>query len=234
MERALAKQDDKKAAALAWDQGCAGDVIRNDFIVPSMVSIFASERPARILDVGAGTGYIARAIDAQLTYRPIWTLLDIDDRRIEVALSLTPANMQANGVVSKISDFAAPEDYQAVMLTFTLLEAEDSAAMINDAVRLLDNRGVLVIAIPDVWRDALELADEEPTAPFRLLSETLDLSKTDKFTGAPYPFYAMRTETLISSVLGHPCVLERLSRGGPQDEAYLLVFRKLTTTSAGY
>ena len=60
----------------------------------------------------------------------------------------------------------------------------------------------------------------------RLLKDTVSLHKIDKFTGAPYPFYAMRTESLISIVLELGCTLETLQRGGPHDEVYVLGFRK--------
>lgn len=141
--------------------------------------------------------------------------------------------MQMQNLLGSLAAHALEDGaYQAILLTFTLLEVEDSKAMIASAVKLLTAGGILVIAVPDVWKDVLATYDEEPSYPHRLITETVDLQKTDKFTGAPYPFYAMRTETLITAVLESLCVLEKLEQGGPQNGIYLLTFRKLITEKA--
>lgn len=221
--------------AIAWDNGCVADPIRNEFLVPTLADIFGTERPTRILDIGTGTGYIPRAVDMLLDYRPNWTLVDINGERIRFAKRRKPPAMRVRCLTGYFADTEAVKElYDAVMLTFTLLEIEDASTMLATAIGTLSAAGLLVIAVPDVWRDVLEATDEVSALSRRLLSETINLPKIDKFTGNPYPFYAMRTESLISTVLSLFCTLERLEKGGDRDEVYLLVFRKRVPLEPGF
>lgn len=227
MRRTDIKSEQERSEAIAWDDGCLTDPVRNEFLIPKLRQFFEKERPPKILDLGAGTGYISRVVDSQLGYRPDWTLVDINSERLWLAEERKPPAMRMRHLICSIADIK-PNDqpYHAVLLTFTLLEANDVDAMLASAIGSLAANGLLIIAVPDVWRDVVETMDERSTLPRRLLRETISIPKIDKFTGALYPFYAMRTETLISAVLIQFCVLENLERGGPQGEVYLLVFRK--------
>ncbi len=213
--------------ALAWDEGCQNDPVRNEFLIPKLAKILATERPATVLDVGAGTGYIPRIVDSHLDYHPQWTLVDTNAERMELAEKRKLPAMKMLGVVGSLDDIVArSETYNVVMLTFTLLETDNPLSMVASATGLLAENGLVIIGVPDVWRDVLAVTGAGQVLPYQLLTGTVDLPKIDKFTGAAYPFYAMRTESLISAVLSHFCVLEKFERGGPRGEAYLLVFRQ--------
>ena len=213
--------------AIAWDDGCASDPIRNEFVVPESAALIARYRPHRILDIGAGTGYIARAIDILLNYRPEWVLIDLDEERLKVAQERKPDSMRMQCVVGDAIEVRDLDDtFQAVIITFTLLEAESVGAILEAAVSFLADDGILILAVPDVWADVIADPQEAKERSRRMLNETVSLHKIDKFTGQPYPFHAMRTESLISLVLERACILETLHKGGPQGDVYVLGFRK--------
>lgn len=213
--------------ALAWDTGCRADPLRNDFLIPHLVEILSREKSAKILDVGTGTGYIPRQIHGLLNHNPEWTLVDTDSERLRVATALSPPELQMKGIVGEIGSLGLDRDaYDAVLLTFTLLEAEEPAAMLADVIRFVAMNGILIIAIPDGWRDLLEANDGNLRPCLQYLTETVALAKIDKFTGSPYPFRMMRIESLIATVLQHGCVLEALEQGGSDGEVYMLIFRK--------
>lgn len=60
-----------------WEQGCRTDEIRNSFVVPTLAGIVERTRPNSVIDIGCGTGYIARGV-AGLVSNPAldWRLLD--------------------------------------------------------------------------------------------------------------------------------------------------------------
>jgi predicted O-methyltransferase YrrM len=82
--------------ALDWELGSKGDPIRNNFVVPHLVNLFNRTKPDTILDVGAATGYIARQVDVQLSYRANWTLVDQNEARVALAHKLKPVDMRAS------------------------------------------------------------------------------------------------------------------------------------------
>ena len=220
--------------AVRWDDGCRSDSVRNQFLIPFLVTLFAEQRPSTILDIGTGTGHIPRSVDVALPFRAQWTLIDINEERLRLARLLKPLEMQLDANNADINALAATgEKYEAVMLTFTLLESSDYEGMIASAAALTANSGLLIIAIPDVWRDILDPAQEFATLGSEFIEGFVQLSKIDKFTGDPYPFNAMRTEKLISTVLKRSFVLEQLEQGGPGGEVHLLIFRKAEDTSTG-
>ncbi|GLV25641.1 class I SAM-dependent methyltransferase [Sphingobium sp. TomTYG45] len=220
--------------AVRWDEGCRSDAMRNEFLIPLLTQLFAEQRPSTILDIGTGTGHIPRSVDGALPFRAQWTLIDINEERLKLARLLKPSEMQLETYNADISAIAATgEKHHAVMLTFTLLESDDCEGMIANAAALTATGGLLIIAVPDVWRDILDPAQEFATLGNQFVSGFVQLSKIDKFTGDPYPFNAMRTEKLISSVLKQSFALEQLEQGGPNGEVYLLVFRKLEAANAG-
>lgn len=220
--------------AVRWDEGCRSDAIRNQFLIPFLVRLFAEQRPSTILDIGTGTGHIPRSVDIALPFRARWTLVDINEERLRLARLLKPLEMQMMAYNADITALAVTDEkHQAVMLTFTLLESDDCEGMIASAAALTATGGLLMIAVPDVWRDILDPAQEFEPLGGQFIKGYVQLSKIDKFTGDPYPFNAIRTETLISSVLKRSFALEQLEQGGPDGEVYLLIFRKLDAAGAG-
>ncbi len=220
--------------AVRWDDGCRSDAVRNQFLIPFLTKLFVERRPSTIMDIGTGTGYIPRSVDIALPFRAYWTLIDINEDRLRLARVLKPVEMQLNACNADINVLAATsEQHQAVMLTFTLLESDNCEGMIDSAAALTAPGGLLIIAVPDVWRDIVDPAQELASVAGQFIKGLVQLSKIDKFTGDPYPFNAVRTETLISSVLKRSFALEQLEQGGPNGEVYLLVFRKLDAANSG-
>lgn len=223
METEPSKDD---ADAAAWEAGCKADLIRNQTIIPFIVQQFAKHRPQRVLDVGTGTGYVPRAVDPELAYRPNWTLVDINPARIALAKALQPAGMLSEAVSKDaITSLRTMGSFDAALLTFTLLEVRAFDTLLNEISKVIVSGGLLIVALPDVWADALGV-DDNLGAARALLSGEVEISKTDKFTGTTYPFYARRVEQIISTVLDLGFYLSSLKFGGPQGEVFLLVFRR--------
>ena len=226
------KKESSRGEADAWEQGCAQDSIRNNFIIPLLAKLVEVERPHRILDLGTGTAYISRKIDERISYRPEWIGLDRNPERLKLANSLKSPEMKFQSVLADIDDDIAHfSSIDLVLVIFTLLELPNPSSTIRSISTLLGSGGMLVIALPDVWRDAFEMNGRTSGSLDALLEGGIDLAKVDKFTGRPYPFYAKRIEHLIANVLGCSFALEALRQGGNAGDVFLLAFRKLGDTS---
>ena len=213
--------------AQSWNIGSTEDPVRNNFIIPEIQKLFEKHRPKKILDIGTGTGYVPRRLQEGLTYSAHWTLLDLNSERLEFAKLYKPPSMQMTFVPGDLTALNSTAcKFDSALLTFTLLEIENPTAMIEGAIDLLADKGLLVIAMPDGWKDILTASLDDSSLPQRFLTEAIKLPKIDKFTGCSYPFSTMRIETLITTALRHDCVLETLEQGGPQGEVYMLVFCK--------
>lgn len=215
-----------EAEAAAWERGCKADAIRNEFLIPAITRQFQEDKPNRILDIGTGTGYIPRMVDVALTYRPHWTLVDLNPSRMALALTLKPESMNLEAVAGdaliRIGSFAP---FDAALLTFTLLEFRELNAILGQVSNVIHAGGVLILALPDLWRDVLSEQGNVSNAN-SLLDGAVEIPKTDKFTGTAYPFFGRRIEHVIAHVLRLKFCLERLEQGGPNDEVFLLLFRK--------
>src|SRR5688500_15971391 len=88
-----------------WEGGSADDPIRNQFVIPTLAGIIQDHRPRAILDVGAGTGYVARKIDALLDAKPFWTLSDLKADRLQLAQANQPADMKLECVAGNVFDW---------------------------------------------------------------------------------------------------------------------------------
>jgi ubiquinone/menaquinone biosynthesis C-methylase UbiE len=93
--------EDEKAER--WEIGCRNDPVRNDFLIPNLIRVIDALKPDRILDIGAGTGYIPRLVDDGLSYRAVWTLIDINSSRLEVSRKLQSDRMFSKNVVADIA-----------------------------------------------------------------------------------------------------------------------------------
>lgn len=221
-------QDSDDGEAQAWEKGCANDTIRNDFIIPHLAELVESERPSRILDLGTGTAYILRKVDEKLSYRPEWFALDHSDERLKLAQALKRPDMNLRLILSSIdTDMCKFAPIDLVSIIFTLLELPDPFFVISSISVMLRPGSILVIVVPDVWRDAFQMNGQTSGSANALLEGGIDLAKIDKFTGQPYPFHARRIEHLIASVLDRSFALEALKQGGKSGEVFLMVFRKL-------
>jgi SAM-dependent methyltransferase len=212
--------------AAAWERGCKADPIRNQFLIPAIARHFQDDKPNRILDIGTGTGYIPRMVDVALSYRPHWTLVDLNPSRMALAQGLKPESMALDAIagdaLTQIDSFAP---FDAVLLTFTLLEFRELNTILSQVSNAINAGGVLILALPDLWRDVLGDQGSVSTAN-SLLDGAVEIPKTDKFTGTAYPFFGRRIEHVIAHVLRLKFWLEWLEQGGPNGEAFLLFFRK--------
>jgi hypothetical protein len=212
-----------------WEAGCREDKLRNGVLVPAIARILAREKSARILDVGTGTAYVPRQIHPLLSHRPEWNLVDLCPDRIALASKLIPEDMIAEFTCSDIANCGLPSAwYDAILLTFTLLEVSDMKELINALSDLTADEGSLIIALPDVWKDVLGASDDHEADAKAFLSSDVELIKMDRFTQAAYPFRARRIERVIECVLDRGFRLEEL-RNPCLGEAsvFLLTFRRM-------
>jgi ubiquinone/menaquinone biosynthesis C-methylase UbiE len=216
-----------EANAQKWELGCQADIIRNSFLVPNLIRILDSNRPESIVDVGTGTGFIPRALDASLSYRPLWTLIDIDEARLRIADKLRHPSMRATILKSDIMSHSFEGAFEAALLTFTLLEIEDFRGLIDRLTQVVALGGLLVVSLPDTWSDVIDCGLANPEKLSEFLKGQTSIPKIDKFTGSEYPFRAVRIEHLISSILSSGFELVELTeRQQAENQVYLLVFRR--------
>jgi len=217
-----------KSVSKKWDDGCKDDHVRNVFIIPKLINLFSEIKVDRVLDVGAGTGYIARTIDARLSCETSWTLLDRDQNRIDFAETLIPSDMQAETYVGEfLLDDGYGQSYDLVLILFTLLEMELKLELFSKVNSVLIEGGHVVIAMPDSLEDVHKAALEDPS----LLNDFLDgkcvVEKTDKFTDESYPFKAHRFEYIVQLMLYSEFSLEKMySYKNSGKETFMLVFKK--------
>lgn len=193
---------EEKTAAQLWDEGCQHDALRNKFIIPEIVRLLIEARPSAILDIGSGTGSTARAIQLGLGFRPEWLLVDICQDRINCAVQLKPDEMrQVEYCCDFIDQFDRSIRVDAAIASFTLLEIVELDTFLTRLEQCLVPGGLAVFALPDAWEDVLHLEQECPGVAEEFLRGSVSLSKTDKFTNAPYPFRARRIEQVITTAL---------------------------------
>jgi SAM-dependent methyltransferase len=216
----------QQSEAERWDDGCRNDSRRNAFVIPEVARILAVERPSSVLDVGAGTGYVAREVDRRLDIRPEWVLLDINAGRLDLANRLKPRAMAQRTLESDITTFVASEQrFSAALATFTLLEITDVIAFAGSVWQLLVQHGVLIIALPDAWEDVIAESVSRPSSISEYINGRTSLNKVDKFTETPYPFEALRIEALIQCFLElgfHLCEIIR----SQLEKTFVLTFRR--------
>lgn len=217
------------SAAEQWELGCRGDEVRNGFVIPELTRIVSAVRPATILDVGAGTGYIAREINHRLDYAPLWTLIDSDPERVAVAKSHSSDLMLQEVLADDVMSLPDAQKYEAVLVTFTLLEVADVAACVAKLRCLMTPFAVLSVVLPDAWVDVLAASALDSTLIPRFVTDRVAIPKNDKFTGKPYPFEAIRTEFLIDMVLRAGFVLVEIRKSNaPAAGVFMLTFRSTT------
>lgn len=208
-----------------WERGCAADSVRNEFLVPQIVDFLSRVRPESILDVGCLTGYMPRQIDADLPYSPLWTLLDCDAEAVEYAKTRIPAGMNARLVNLSFDDFNPSDGFDAVLLTFTLLEFSDRTGLFDACARVLEN-GYLVVALPDCLIDVI--AEAQSKVGSNVLEDfvrsDVALPKIDKFTAKPYPFVAVRMTRIIAEALAAGFVMISLIRYDSGDGGVFLIY----------
>jgi SAM-dependent methyltransferase len=220
---------ESNSAAEEWELGCRRDEVRNGFVIPELVRIISAVKPATILDVGAGTGYIAREINHRLGYSPIWTLVDTDPERVALAKAYFADTMVQEVLENDVMSLPDTPRYDAVLVTFTLLEVQDVAGCVAKLRRLMTAFSILSVVLPDAWIDVIAAGREDPSVIEKFLGERVSIPKNDKFTGKPYPFEAVRNEALIDIVLRAGFVLVEIAKSSPPSPGiFMLTFRRTT------
>lgn len=214
--------------AARWERGCKSDAVRNQFVIPATARLLNRAQPREILDVGAGTGYIARMVDSQLSYRPRWTIVDNNAERLTLAEALQPPGMILSAVVDDIMQprhVVGP--FGAVLTTFTILELPDTALFARIVSGFTAPDAPLIVVIPDAWHDVLTYSAAQPDIVAQYLAGPISIPKVDKFTGSEYPFHVVRTERLIGTIMNAGFQLCEISQC-PSDigGAFLMVFKR--------
>lgn len=212
------------AAAASWEQGCHDDPVRNEVVVPELVELIERLRPRTIVDLGAGTGYVARKVDAVLGYKPDWTLVDSDQGRLSISQTRATADMRVAYVEDDITLVAAGKlagvKFDLVLLCFTMLEFTSTRAAFKSAYPLVEDSGLVVLVLPDPVQ---ELVEDFSTFE-GVLSGRVTASKIDKFTGLEYPFYVSRNEDIISDAIYCGFELSFIKRLGSEKAFYVMGF----------
>lgn len=218
----------ERSEAERWEDGSRDDAMRNSFVIPQIVRILAKRHPQTILDVGAGTGYVARMVDDRLGYHPQWTLVDLNAERLALAEAHRPLAMALETVAGNVFDWPLGDRrFEAVVITFTLLEIEDVDRLCTLLASHMNEGAVLSLAMPDAWVDVLEYSRTEPEIVQRYVAGAVAIPKRDKFTGEEYPFRAARMEDLLNRVLGAGFDLFELNHGRIDGaSAFVLALRR--------
>lgn len=211
-----------------WDDGCKTHNVRNQFVIPKLVELIDKFKPSRILDIGTGTGYIARSVDESVNVELHWTLIDMDAERINFTESNMPASVNFN---TSLIDFTKNEiesgPFDFVLLLFTLLELNLNLELFSKVSKLTSDGGLVVIAMPDSLEDVLKAATTDPSLLTNFVDGRCILGKVDKFTGEHYPFKAHRFEYIVQLMLYSSFSLDRMySYKNDGKETFMLVFKK--------
>lgn len=211
-----------------WERGSKDDPIRNRFVIPTVARLINSNRPETLLDIGAGTGYVARKIDALLNFDPAWTLIDLNEERLRLAESHCPGQMKLECLAGNVFDWPWEVGrFDGVLITFTLLEIQDVDRLCGLISQHTIDGALLVVTMPDAWIDVLEHARSEPEIVREYVDGPVEIPKLDKFTGERYPFRATRIEDLLSRILKSGFNLIQLEHGRVASQsAFVLAFKR--------
>ena len=217
-----------ESEAERWEFGSRRDPIRNEFVVPVLVKLLEQSRPQTILDIGPGTGYVARKIDDLLSFRPSWTLVDLAEERLKLAEANSSNQMKLECLTGNVFEWPWEVGrFEAVLITFTLLEIEDVDRLCGLISEHTTDGALLAVTMPDAWVDVLEHADSDPEIIKKYVEGPVEIPKLDKFTGEEYPFRATRIEDLLSRILKGGFNLVQLDHGRiANHSAFVLGFRR--------
>lgn len=211
-----------------WERGSRDDPMRNQFVIPTLARLISQHRPQTILDIGAGTGYVARKIDERLSFAPSWTLIDLNEERLALAQAHCPNKMKLECLTGNVFDWPWEVGrFDVVLITFTLLEIHDVDRLCGLISQHTTDGALLAVTMPDAWIDVLEHAQSDPAIVRKYVEGPVEIPKLDKFTGQRYPFRASRIEDLLSRILNAGFNLMRLEHGRiASQSAFVLGFTR--------
>lgn len=219
--------DSEADSAERWENGCNSDRVRNEFIVPHVSDILNRECSKVVLDIGSGTGYCTRKIASKIRPDAEWTLLDGNSQRLNLSKKEWPQLITESHVADLFpSETLSHKKFNAILVIFTLLEIENVDFFIENMINILESKGIIIVATPDVLVDVVNSAENNNRDLFSYQSGLVKLRKIDNFTQEPYPFFAHRFEHLVSSFIKRGVSLfEFQTFSLPLGETYLLAFR---------
>jgi 2-polyprenyl-3-methyl-5-hydroxy-6-metoxy-1,4-benzoquinol methylase len=215
------------AEAAAWDLGCAGDEVRNHFVIPSVARLITSTHAATIMDVGCGTGYVCQKL-AALEVR--WTLLDRCEAMMAFARTALAARDNISYVTASLSsaiDRALVSPHDIVYSAYSILEVQDLHGFARACRVAVREGGVVALYLPDCLED-LASAPDRAFEEFR--AGTTRVKKLNAFTRTEMVFFARRIELYLAAFTAEGLALvdleESLSSAGKRH--FALIFRKIS------
>jgi ubiquinone/menaquinone biosynthesis C-methylase UbiE len=134
----------------SWDRGCERDPARVFFVVPSISHVIDSHNVKRAIDVGCGTGFLARKVES--TAKPTqWTLLDRDADVLDYAQRVwqsTNTPILVNSTAEELVGSGNYSSYDLAVIAYTMLEVADLDAFVS-AVKSLVPKGVIAAYLPE-------------------------------------------------------------------------------------
>jgi len=199
-----------------WDEACALDEVRNEFVVPTIVTIAQGGGPKRAIDIGCGTGYIARSVITRLASDfTQWVLLDRNPEMIGFAKSIVPErpdlkyiNLDLEAVA--ITDFPGPFDL--IILSYSILEMDRLDSLASRIGELAAPSAELLIFLPDTMEDVITAQPKNKGIIQKYAEGIAQIEKRNPFTGTYLTFYAHRDLYLVNSFLDAGFRLAQVTR----------------------
>jgi len=129
-------------------QGDAGDLWHRELIDPVLLRVVGECRGLRVLDVGCGNGYLARAL-ARRGARVV--AIDSSPKMVKNAISHDPDNsLRIRFIVSEAGRIPGvrKESVDVAFANMSLMDIEDADGAIAEVSRVLKKRGRFVASIP--------------------------------------------------------------------------------------
>jgi len=199
----------------AWEDGCKGDDVRNNLVLPHLNQLIDGSKFRSVIDIGCATGYITRLLANKHQLKGIeWVLLDSSEEMLHFAIAALGSQLSAKFIKVDITN---SEEVQLVhpadmaFIVFTTLEFRMTKRIAQNVADLLIPGGILAIFLPDVLYDVIKSNPNKEDHLWQYADGHCELPKLDKFTKQPYPFHANRIETIIADFLDAGLQLLRLT-----------------------
>jgi len=208
----------------AWDIGCARDMVRNELVIPHLRELLRRSGARSVIDIGCGSGYIAREVARGLEQSVAWRLIDVDQDTLAYAVRSMSDEHDVQELLIDLTCPAVEGAMQApfAFAAFTLLEFPMTQTVATNLAAFVDPGGILALYMPDVLADVERAELTTPGLLRRYQRGHCELPKLDKFTQRDYAFHANRLEFIIRDLGAaglHLVGLDRLPRQSAGDDA---------------
>lgn len=163
-----------------------GEPLANDLIR------LAALRPGeRILDVACGTGIVARLASQQVGSNGTVAGLDVNPGMLEVARSITPADMSIEWYESSAEDMPLPdESFDVVLCQLSLQFMTDKLVALQEMRRVLGPGGRLILNVPG-----------PTTKVFAVLAEAMERHISSQAAGFVNHVFSLHDTTEIQQLM---------------------------------